>query len=81
MDAKKELIKTIDTLPNSLVNELLDYANYLMSKNSFNKLPDKKYAVNEDDIEYELIDRVKQIKNGEAKFISTADSFERIDKI
>ncbi len=81
MDAKKELIKTIDILPNSLVNELLDYANYLVAKNTLDKLPDEKCAVNEDVVEYKLNDRIEKIKNAEAKFISIDDSFERIDKI
>ena len=80
-ETKRELYKTIDILPENLLNELLNYVKELASKNIANGLPNDVVINDNEDLEKKLNERIKKIENGEAKFFTIDEAFEEIDKI
>lgn len=77
---KKEIYDTIEIIPDEMLGELLNYADYLATKSYGKELPDRVIIKDTDDLKEKLKTRMDKIKSGEAKFYSVEEARERLIK-
>lgn len=78
---KKELYETIDLFPDSIVKELLNYADYLALKYFETTMPERVVIKDNEDLKEKLQERVEKIKSGKGKMLTIDEVFEEIDKL
>lgn len=77
---KQEIYDTIEIIPDEMLGELLNYADYLATKSYGKELPDRIIIKDADDLKEKLKTRMDKIKNGRAKFYSVEEARERLLK-
>lgn len=77
---KKEIYDTIEIIPEEMLGELLNYADYLATKSYASNLPDRIVIKDTDDLKEKLNARIDKIKNGKAKFYSVEEAREKLAK-
>lgn len=77
---KKEIYNTIEIIPEEMLGELLNYADYLATKSYARKLPDRIVIKDADDFKEKMNTRIKKIKNGKAKFYSVEEARDKLTK-
>ncbi len=80
-NTKKELYDTINSLPDSMAIEVLNYADYLATKCFENNLPDRLVIKDINDLKTKLQNRASKVAEGETKEYSVDEAFKEIDKI
>ena len=80
-ETKKELVETIELIPDVIANELLNYADYLISKYYESKIPDRIVIKDVEDLKIKLKERIKNIDSGKEKMFTVDEAFEEIDKV
>lgn len=78
---KKELVETIELIPDAIANELLNYADYLVSKYYEKKMPDRIVIKDNEDLKIKLNERIKKIESGKERMLTVDEAFEEIDKM
>lgn len=77
---KKEIYNTIEIIPEEMLGELLNYANYLATKSYASKLPNRIVIKDTDDLKEKINTRIEKIKTGKAKFYSVEEAREKLAK-
>ena len=78
---KKEIYDIIEIIPEELLGELLNYADYLATKSYASRLPCRVVVNDIDDLKEKLNTRINKIKNGKAKFYSVEEAHEKLTKV
>ena len=78
---KQELYNTIDLIPGSIANELLNYADYLTSRYIENVMPEELNIKDNEDLKKKLSERIEKIVNGKAKIHTIDEAFKEIDNL
>ena len=77
---KQEIYDTIEIIPDEMLGELLNYADYLATKSYRKELPDRIIIKDSDDLKEKLKTRMDKIKSGKAKFYTVEEARERLKK-
>ena len=77
---KKEIYNTIEIIPEEMLGELLNYADYLATKSYGSQLPDRIVIKDVDDLKEKINTRMNKIKTGKAKFYSVEEAREKLAK-
>ena len=75
---KQELLKSIETLPEELIGQLLDYMEYLKFNSVMNNAPKDLIIKDEKDLREKLEEGLQDIEDGNV--CSLDDAFEEIEK-
>lgn len=75
---KKEIYDTIEIIPEEMLGELLNYADYLATKSYGKELPDRIVIKDTDDLKENLKRRIDKIKTGKANFYSVEEAREKL---
>ena len=75
---KQELLKSIETLPEELIVQLLDYMEYLKFTSVINNAPKDLIIKDEKDLREKLEEGLQDIEDGNV--CSLDDAFEEIEK-
>lgn len=75
---KQELINSIETLPEELVLQVLDYMEYIKFNYNINKAPDNLIIKDEEDLKKKLEEGLQEIENGNS--YSLDEAFLEIEK-
>jgi len=78
---KQELYNTIDLIPESVVKELLHYADYLTSKYIEKTMPEEIIIKDNEDLKKKLSERIEKIESGKAKMLTIDETFKEIDSL
>lgn len=78
---KKELYETIDLFPDSIAEELLNYAEFLASKYFEKTMPERIVIKDNEDLKKKLQERVEKIESGKERMLTVDEAFEEIDKL
>ena len=76
---KQKLYDEIDTLPNSLTNQVIDYIEYLKFSYADNKVPEELEIKSKKDLKDKLQEGLDDIKEG--RVYSVEEVFTELDKI
>ena len=76
---KQELYNTIDLIPDSIAEELLNYADYLTSRYIEKTMPNRLLIKDNEDLKKKLSKRIEKMERGEAKMLTIDEAFEEID--
>ena len=76
---KQKLYDEIDTLPNSLTNQVIDYIEYLKFSYADNKVPEGLEIKSKKDLKDKLQEGLDDIKEG--RVYSVEEVFTELDKI
>ena len=77
---EKEIYDTIETIPEEMLGELLNFADYLATKSYVSKLPDRIIIKDTDDLKEKINTRIDKIKTGKAKFYSVEETRKKLAK-
>ena len=77
---KQEIYDTIEIIPDELLGELLNYADYLATKSYGKELPDRVIIKDTDDLKDKIKTRMDKIKSGKAKFYTVEEARESLIK-
>lgn len=77
---KNEIYNTIEIIPEEMLGELLNYADYLATKSYGSKLPNRIVIKDEDDLKEKINKRINKIKSGKAKFYSVEETRKKLSK-
>lgn len=76
---KQELLKSIETLPEELILQALDYIEYLKFNSVINNAPQDLIIKDKEDLKNKLEEGLKDIENGNV--CSLDEVFEEVQKI
>lgn len=76
---KQELLKSLETLPEEIVSQVLDYMEYLKFNYVVNHAPDSVVIKDKDDLIKKLEKGIESTNNGEV--YSLEEVFEEVQKI
>lgn len=77
---KKEIYDTIEIIPEDMLGELLNYADYLATKSYAKELPDRVIIKDKDDLKEKIKTRMDKVKSGKAQFYSVEEAREKLIK-
>lgn len=78
---KKELVEAIELIPDVIANEVLNYADYLVSKYFENQMPDRVVIKDNEDLRIKLNERIKNMDSGKVKMVTVDEAFKEIDNV
>lgn len=78
---KKEIYDTIEIIPEEMLYELLNYADYLATKSYSNNLPDRVVIKDSHDLKEKINTRLDKIKEGKATFYSVDEARKKLSKV
>lgn len=68
-------------IPDSVVKELLNYADYLTLKYIEKSMHDRLIIKDNEDLKKKLSERIEKIESGKAKMLTIDEAFEEIDSL